>query len=103
MISFVKPSTIHHTKTAPTAKAERLIQIPIKRPNEKNPKSLTKNANMYWMSIKIIEISVKSEYKSPRIRDTMNTNSVDNNANAIIVRNLDITNSFYSIHRLNFV
>ena len=70
-------STINHTTIAPTANAERFTSIPKNNPKEKKPTSLMKKASKNSNLEKIILNSLKSEYIKPKIKEVINTKSVD--------------------------
>ena len=70
---------------APTAKAERFISTPKKRPKEKKATNFTKKAIKYSKSDNMIFSVLKSEYISPKIKDITATKKVEAPAKRITV------------------
>ena len=65
------------------ANADRLTKIPINNPKEKKPNSFIKNAIKYSRSEKTMDISLKSEYNNPKIKEMIKTKTVEIRANDI--------------------
>jgi hypothetical protein len=99
---LVMPSKTCHKMRKPSANAERLTNIPKKRQKEKKPISFTKKARTNSKSEKIMDSSSKSEYMSPRIRDTTKTKTVEIKAKEMTVKNLDRINSFFESPSIRF-